>query len=173
MSVLFYGVMTFSLAFLIHFIVWKVHLPKKNQTVALLKIFFGVFIASIFIFKKAPNVIFFRITALQTFSDYLQLFLLYGSLTLAYIASYSAVEVDSPSLTMILNIVKAAPEGFDKERLYGMMTDDILVEPRIRDLANDRMTYKDKGKYKLTSKGIFLVNIFIFFRKLLNAPKGG
>lgn len=173
MSVLFNGVMTFSLAFLIHFIIWKVRLPKKNQTIALLKIFFGVFIVTIFIFKKAPDAVFFGITTPQSFSDYLQLFLLYSSLTLAYITSYSAVEVKSPSLTMILNIAKTAPDGLAKEKLYSIMTDDFLVKPRIRDLINDRMVCRDKDKYKLTPKGIFFVNIFIFFRKLLNAPKGG
>lgn len=173
MSVLFYGVMVFCLAFLMNFIVWKVHLPKKNHTVVLLEIFFGVFIASIFIFKKASDAIFIGITPPQSFSDYLQLFLLYSSLTLAYISSYSAVEVDSPSLTIILNIIKVAPDGLDKENLYSIMTNDLLVEPRIRDLINDKMIYRDKDRYKLTAKGVFLANIFIFFRKLLNAPKGG
>ena len=173
MSVLLYGVPTFFLAFLIHFIIWKIRLPKKNQTIALLKIFFGVFAIAAFVFKQAPDAVFFGISTPQSLSDYLQLFLLYSSLTLAYITSYSAVEVESPSLTVILNIAQVAPEGLSKEKLYLIMTDDFLVKPRIRDLFNDRMVYRDKDKYKLTPKGVFFVNIFISFRKLLNAPKGG
>ena len=173
MSALFYGISVFLSAFLIHFIIWKIKLPKKSQTTALLKIFFLVFMGSIFILINIRSVPFFGITPPQTLSDYLQFFLLYSSLTLAYIVSYSAVEADSPSLAMILNIAKVSPDGLNKKRLSEVMTDNVLVRPRVRDLVNSKMIYRDKDKYKLEPKGIFLVNIFIFFRRLLNLPKGG
>ena len=173
MRVLFYGIIVLSLSLFAHFIIWKINLPRKNHTLILLKIFFGFFFLSIFISKITQNTHFFEVFYLQKFPEYLQFFLLYSSLTLAYIVSYSAIEVDSPSLTILLNIAKATPDGIDEEKLYGLMTDDLLVKTRIRDLFEDKMICIDKDKYKLTSKAIILVGIFIFFRKLLNAPKGG
>ena len=173
MRVLFYGIILFSLAFIMHFVIWKIHLPQKNHTLVLLKIFFGCFLFGILISETTKNIPFLEIIHFQKIPEYLQLFLFYASLTLAYIVTYSAVEVDSPSLTMLINISKATQDGLDSERLNASMTDEFLVKARIKDLFDDRMIYMDKGKYKLTSKAVFLVNIFIFFRKLLNAPKGG
>ena len=87
--------------------------------------------------------------------------------------TYSAIEVDSPSLVMINAIAKAGKEGLDEKLFYQMMNGDILIKPRINDLLNDKMAYLEGYKYKLTPKGRLLVRIFILYRKLLNAPKGG
>lgn len=173
MSVLFYGIITFSLAFFIHFIIWKIHLPKKNQSIVLSEVFFGVLFIGILIFIKASNTVFLGIMPPQTFVEYIEFLFLYSSLTLAYIATYSAVEVDSPSLVMVLTIAKMVPQGLDKEKLFSLMNDDLLVIPRINDLVSDKMVTIDKDIYKLTPKGSFFVNTIILFRRLLNLPKGG
>ena len=99
--------------------------------------------------------------------------LFFISLALAYIISYSGVEADSPSLVMTLTIANAGPEGLDKKEFDKIMTNDILVKPRIRDLLLDKMAYKEGDKYKITPKGILFARIFIIYRKLLNAQKGG
>lgn len=173
MSILFYEAAILLAAFLAHFIIWRIRLPKGNHSVVLLKIFFAIFIVFIFIFNRLREV--FPAAYLPALNqlDYLQLFLLHCSLTLAYVVSYSAIEVDSPSLIMLLNIAAAAPDGLNKEKLLEMMPEELLVTPRIKDLADGKMIYLNKDKYELSRKGVFLVNIFVFFRKLLNAPKGG
>ncbi len=173
MSVLFYEVGVLFLALLIHFVIWKIHVPKKNQTIVLLRVFFGVFICGIVFFEIAPDIAILVIEPPSGLKEYLQLFLLHSSLTLAYIVSYSAVEVDSHSLYMVLAIEKASSCGLNKEKLYALMNDAYLVEPRIKDLADDKMIINDKGSYKLTPRGAFLANVFITLRKILNLPKGG
>ncbi len=173
MSVLFYGIIAFSLGFSIHFIIWKISLPKKNQSVALLKIFFGVLFIAILIFIKASNTVFSVLSPPHTVAEYIEFFILYTSLTLAYIATYSAVEVDSPSLVMLLIIAKMFPEGLDKQKLFSLLNDNLLVIPRLNDLVSDKMVVIDKDIYKLTPKGRFLMNTIILFRRLLNLPKGG
>ena len=87
--------------------------------------------------------------------------------------TYSAIEADSPSLVMVLSIAKTGKKGLEKKDFLSQMTDDIFVVPRIKDLSKDKMVYFDKGKYILTKKGRFFVMIFLFYRNLLNAPKGG
>jgi len=72
-----------------------------------------------------------------------------------------------------LNIIKVYPDGLKRSRLYDIINDKSAVETRIKDLLKDRMVYMEEKKYKLTSKGVFLANIFVFFRKLLNTSKGG
>ena len=39
--------------------------------------------------------------------------------------------------------------------------------------SSPKKAYLDGEKYRLTSKGVLFARIFIFYRKLLNAPKGG
>jgi len=173
MSVLFYGIMTFSLALFIHFIIWKIHLPRKNHSIALLKIFFGVLFIVVLILIKAPNTEFLGIGPPHVIIEYVESILLYISLALAYIVTYSAIEADSPSLVILLIIAKIFPEGLDKEKLFNLMNDDLLVISKINDLVGGGMAAIDKGVYRLTPKGRFLVNTIILFRRLLNLPKGG
>lgn len=161
MGILLYGLAAFILAFLIHVVIWKIRVPKANQTVVLLEVFLGVLIAAILVFHMA-------------LADLLGFMLLYGSLTLAYITSYSAVEVDSPSLTMVLNIAKEMPGGLPQEKFMSMMTNELLVMPRLNDLVLDGMVRLEKGKYQVTAKGRVLTEGILFFRKLLNTgEKGG
>lgn len=173
MSVLLYEAVILFLALLIHFVIWKIHLPEKNHTIVLLRVFFWVFICGIGFFEIAPDVSILGINPPSGLKEILQLFLLHSSLTLAYIISYSAVEVDSPSLYMVLTIEKAASSGLNKEKLYALMNDAYLVEPRIKDLVEDKMISNERGVYKLTPKGVMLANLFITVRKILDLPKGG
>jgi len=110
---------------------------------------------------------------LSTLPEYEMVFLYFISLTLAYIITYSAIEADSPSLAIVLTINSAGSYGLEEEVLDKIMTNDILVKPRIRDLIIDKMVYVDGEKYKLTPKGLLLVRTFIFYRKILNTEKGG
>ena len=163
MSVLFYSLTLVFIPFLIHLSIWRIHLPR-NQTKVLLQIFFGTLIIGILILGKFS----------ATICEYLQLSFLFISLTLAYITTYSAVEADSPSLVMVMNITKAGPDGVDKDSFEQKMSDDILVVPRIRDLITGRLIYPNGEVCKLTKKGIFIARLFIAYRKLLKkSQKGG
>ncbi|MDP2923151.1 MAG: hypothetical protein Q8O30_05455 [Candidatus Omnitrophota bacterium] len=173
MGVLFCGIITFVLAFVIHLVIWKVCLAKINHTVVLLGIFLGTLIVVIIVSRTLQNSLSYKIFRLETGFDYLDFLILYGSLILAYIATYSAIEVDSPSLVIILNIAKAGPNGLDRIMLHNIMNDENLVMPRIKDLVNDKMVYFDNDRYKLSPKGILMAKVFALFRKILNAPMGG
>lgn len=164
MAILFSTLIIFSLAFLLHFLIWRINLPKKRQTNILLKIFYSVLVFSFFIL---------RLLGLNNLRDYLHIFLFYTSLVLAYIVTYSAVEVDSPSLLLVNSIAKRGKNGLEERDLEQLMTDSLLVIPRIKDLLNEELVFLDQGNYKLTSKGRAVAKIFLFYRFLLGAGKGG
>ena len=105
--------------------------------------------------------------------EYIHVCLLFVSLTLSYMITYSAFEADSPTLVMVMTIEKAGQGGLDKKEFIQRLNDDILIKPRIRDLITDKMAYLDGEKYRLTSKGVLFARIFILYRRLLKAPKGG
>lgn len=105
--------------------------------------------------------------------EYLHIILFFISLTSAYIITYSAIEVDSPSLLMITHIAQAGLKGIEKEKIDILMNNDILIKPRIEDLLKDNFISKNGQNYILTPKGVFLSRIFILSRKLLGLNKGG
>lgn len=159
MSLLFYGILTFFVALLIHLMVWRICLPKKNRALILANVFFWTLVLGLVAVRGIPG--------------YLDYIVLYCCLAAAYIVSYPAMEADSPSLMIVRDIAGAGKSGLNKSELYKTMTDEILVVARIKDLLADDLIRVDSGKYVLTSKGRFLAGIFVRFRKLLNAPKGG
>lgn len=174
MSVLFCGLSLIFIAFLIQVSIWKIRLPQ-NHTKVLLQIFFGTLILGVLVFLKFPTYItFLGISPPTTVYGYLQLTFLFISLTMAYITTYSALEVDSPSLVMVMNIAKAGSDGLGEDTFEQKLSDDSLVIPRIRDLVTGGMAYLDDGRYRLTSKGVLISRVFIAYRKLLKREgKGG
>ena len=159
MSVLFYGILTFCLAMLIHLAAWRLCLPKKNRAFVLANVFFWTLVLGAMILRGIPG--------------YLDYIVLYCCLAAAYIVSYPAIEADSPSLVIVRGIAGAGRSGLDKSEIYKAMSDEILVVARIEDLLADDLIRMDSGKYLLTAKGRFLAGIFVRFRRLLNVPKGG
>ncbi len=159
MNALFYGILTFFAAMLVHLAIWRIRLPGKNRALVLVNVFFWTLVLGVITLR-----------GVSSYPDYI---VLYCCLAAAYIVSYPAMEADSPSLAIVRNIAKSGKSGLDKNELRKVMTDDTLVVARIGDLLSDDLVRIDSGKYILTSKGRLLAGVFMRFRGLLNAPKGG
>ncbi|OGH51475.1 MAG: hypothetical protein A3G13_01865 [Candidatus Levybacteria bacterium RIFCSPLOWO2_12_FULL_37_7] len=160
------------IAFLIHFIVWKIKIPKR-QTRALISIFFLVLVVFIIGILVVQGFNIHCSFLPGTLPQYLHISLFVISIMLAYIITYSALEADSPSLVMVMEIHKAGQYGLPVESFKQAMTDEVLVIPRVSDLVRDKLIYLEEKKCVLTGKGKLFANIFIFYRHLLNLNKGG
>lgn len=171
MNLPLFGIVLFAVAFLIHLILWKFYLPK-NHTKILVFIFLTVWVPGIFIYyRKFSNLE--SISFYCAMSECIQLSFLYFSIALAYITTYSALEVDSPSLVMVSEIARAGVKGLDREIFERRVNDDLLVMPRINDLIKDKMVYREKELLKLSSKGWLVVKLFIIYRNIIRYGKGG
>lgn len=173
MNVLFYGIIIFLTALFIHFIFWKFYLPK-NQTMALLVIFCIVLTLGVAIScNKAYCVNFLNILKPYGIIEYIQLLFLFSSLSLAYTVTYSAIEVDSPSLLIISHIAQNGKAGLAMSELEQLIMRDALITNRINDLLAGKFIALDNKIYIITPKGRVIANIFILYRKILRIPKGG
>ena len=173
MRVLFWSLVLFFGAFFFQLIIWKIRLPDRQSKV-LLQIFCFIFIGGLFtIWAARLEFQPLGILPPQGLSEYLHVGLFFMSFTFSYLITYSAVEVDSPSLIMILAIQNAGENGLTKEEFERSNTDNILTLPRINDLVHDKIAYLQGGKYQLTSKGFLLARIFNSYRKLLNLTAQG
>jgi hypothetical protein len=172
MKILFWGLLLLGLSFAIQLAVWRICLPKR-QIKALLLIFFLTLAAGLswlFIAGQtagSPDYI------PKAIPEYLHIAILFTSATLAYMLTYPALEADSPSVVMVKAIADAGEEGLDEELFAQMMNDDLLIKPRVRDLLLDKMARLEDGRYVLTPKGVLFARIFMVYRKIMNAGKGG
>jgi len=168
MSTLVYGLGLFLVAFAVHLIIWRLNIPK-NQTGVLLAVFLAVLLFGIIIlWSFKGSALIFGMKAPHLLGEYFYIILFYISLTIAYIITYSAIEVDSPSLVMIMNIAMAGREGLDESAFHNRMSDKLLIVPRLHDLVASGMARKDENqRYEITGKGLKFLKIFMFYRKIL------
>lgn len=173
MNVLISGIAIISLSFIIHFLIWKIRLPARQGKAILF-----IFGCTTVLFLATS--IFFAATSMNTgkylpvsIIDFMHVILFVASVTMAYIITYTAIEADSPSLVMVQVIAEKGEKGLESDVFNSLMTDEILVIPRVKDIIRDKMAYIEKEKYHLTSKGNFMAKLFIIFRSLLDAQKGG
>jgi len=174
MVTLIYSLTLLLIAFVIHVLVWKIR-PPKNHSKTLLMIFLAVLATGMlwrFFFVKIMALAENPVTA--PWSDYLQLIACYISVMLAYVVTYSGIEVDSPSLVMVLEIHQAGPGGLAQDMFDRAMGNDRLLIPRLNDLLKGELARADQGGYHLTVKGKRIARLFCFYRWLLGKEhKGG
>lgn len=172
MNIIFLGIGTFALAFILHLVVWRIKIPQ-NQAKALLKIFFSMQL--LILSFLAVDLILFdnNLSVVQTVADLLHLFLFTVALTLVYITAFSAIEADSPTVMIVMHMIEAGDRGLSEKELHSKMTDETLLKPRIRYLEYNNLAYSSDNKYSLTKQGLYFVRAFISFRKLMRIKKGG
>ena len=171
MAVLFWGLACIALAFVVHVAWWRLARPKR-QTRALLLLFFGLS-AAVTAAAAALGWPGGGPLVLAGVAQVLHVGVFVTAFTLAYVITYSAVEVDSPSLVMVTLVSGAGPEGLPCEAFDAAFTDERLVAARVADLVRDRMLEVVDGRYRMTGKGRRFVRIFIFYRWLMGAGIGG
>jgi hypothetical protein len=173
MIILFWGSALFVFAFLLHLMLWKIRVPKR-QTKAILQIFLAVLFIGIIILWNMPNdSVLWQIALPVGLLEYIHIVLFFISLKLAYMITYSAIEADSPSLVIMMAIANAEPKGLEKKDFDELMTDDKLVKPRIKDILLNKMAEIVGDKYVLTPKGAVFVGIFIIYRKIMKISRKG
>ncbi len=169
MKVLFWGSCVIGVALLLHLIIWKLNLPKR-QMAGLAKIFslvFALWIAGII----ACDAGLLNLGPIElSLTQILHISLLYWASALFYTLAYSAIEADSPSLGIIMVIYNAGPEGVEREELARLFNMDKFLSSRMDSLVEDKMAELKAGTYSLLPKGRVAMTIVTWYRKFLGVP---
>lgn len=148
-------------------------MPKRRVKI-LLFIFLGVLIIGILVLWRCSEELSgLGLTVPIGYLEYLHVSIFVMSLTIVYLITYSCMEVDSPSLIMTMRIAESGKEGLTKKKFDELLSDDILVKPRVKNLVHDNLVYMEGEKYQITPKGKRMTLIFIFYRWLLNITRKG
>jgi hypothetical protein len=171
MAVLLWGSVSVAAAFAFHVALWQIYLPKR-QTRAVLLIFLAALAMVLAVLWFVPHQQASWVWP-ASLPEYLHISLFVVVFALAYTITYSAIEVDSPSLVMAIKIAEAGQKGMSQEEFHAYFSDKILVDPRLADMVRDGLAEKIGREYRITSKGRAFVATITFFRAILGAGKGG
>lgn len=99
--------------------------------------------------------------------------MLYGALVLAYTVTYSAVQADSPTMSVLFRIEASGDHGLSYDELASELDDAVLVIPRLEDLVAGGLAVRDGGRYTIAPAGALLARVYIVYRGILRMEKGG
>ena len=160
MKILICGLALFGLAFLLHVLIWRIKKPANSIKSLVLLFILVLVVGSI-------------LSPVHEFSSYVYIWVFFLSLFAAYLLSYPAIEVDSPSLVIVMRIFQSGKAGLNLEKLGQLSKNNLLVEPRLKDLVDAGLVDLSSSVYKINRKGRMFIFPFIFYRNILGLGKGG
>jgi hypothetical protein len=164
----FPGLTLLALAFSVHVLLWRVFVPRR-QFMALLLIF--AFVPAAIIAAAAATGIppAFRVAA----PDMFRLALFYVSCSLVYICLYSAIEIPSPTLTIVSVIADHGADGRSEQEIASALMQNDDVGLRIGAMVRSGLITVDRGFCRLTGKGRLLAGLFELASVVFGLPPGG
>ena len=170
MKILLFSIAISVFAFTIHWIVWRIAVPRR-QTRALLTIFAVVPVCLCFVWLLCPG--FIPVWRPATAWEWIHFGTFYVAVMLAYVVVYSAVEERSPSMTLLSYVAAAPATGRTRQELEAVLGNASPVEIRLDALSRDCMVEEDGDVCRLTIKGTRWAATFESTRRFLGFGQGG
>lgn len=161
MIVLIEGTGLFLTSFAIHVMLWRARLPR-HQWRALFLVF--AIVAGI----AAALHIGLGLSSHGLTSPRLILtILLFGSLAVTYMILFSALEADSPTLTMIELIRQRRSNGVDEAELSAGFLEQTFPRVRLEQMLHDGLVENAGGHLRVTAQGRRVASLVLPYRRLL------
>jgi len=154
----------------VHWVWWRIALPRRQRPV-LLMIFLsgGILLAPV----ASSLVEYFGFGAL-TLIQWLNVGLVVVAVTLAYVVAYSAVEADSPTLSLVRHIASSGAVGLREEELREFMAKRPFLGARLAALLDEEMIREQGEKITLANHTYVLFRLVIWHRvKVLRIDSHG
>lgn len=162
MTTIFTSLFLLSITWLLHVALWRVRLPQ-NHTRALLVIFAIVFGVWLLIFAPSLSLI----SVLQVMTLSIPLFL-------CYVITYSAIEGDSPTLSLMKGLADQKHTGLQREAVFRFFLSRPFVQSRLDSLVRSGLIKVDGKRLVIAGKPSIAFRFVLGFRKLFGPiAKGG
>jgi MFS family permease len=150
-----------GILFAVHLIWWRMALPRK-QRAALLALFLigGLVLAPVVgfllgLFGFAP----------LSLIQWLNVALAVVAFALAYVVTYSALEADSPTLSLVRHIAAAGQGGLAEVELGEFMASRPFVGARLTALVDEGMVYEKEDRILLADHPYTLFRMVLLHRE--------
>jgi hypothetical protein len=167
MLVFFTGTVSFVVAFAIHVILWRIHVPR-HQAASLALLFVAVAIV-VLVTESVLDPALFGLSPLRLALAVI----LFGSFGVVYLILFSALEADSPTLTIIALIQAGGRHGVSEHDLLRAMAGHSFVRLRLDQMVRDGMAVRRGDRLHPSSQGILLASLVRQYRILLCRTHAG
>ncbi len=169
MTVILFALGLLAATFLVHLAWWRIRTPRR-QTALILLWFVAALPLGIVVARSVPM--------LQPYapSDVWSVLLVAQfqlGAALAYACINSALQHDSPALMVVTYIALSGPSGCTRDEVRTILSDDLLIEPRIREFTAGGLVEQVAGRYKLTPRGLRFLHTMTLIRRIFRLPRGG
>ena len=168
MNIALFSFALFIAAFAVHWLLWRLWRPKR-QIVSLLYLFKGPLAVVLLLSYRLFPAPFWPVGIKQ----WLHVALFYEAVSLAYIVAFSALEQDSPSMTIVVFVADAKGQGQHREELYNLIGQDFIIGYRFESMVHGQLIEKVGDVYRLTPKGAMWAKLFLAYRRLFRLRLGG
>jgi uncharacterized protein YacL len=169
MIIFLFGLSLFFVSIAINFILWRIRYPKRPMATLLF-----VFIFVLFVGLATANLADTKFGAWDfDIWEHLHIILFYVPLFLGYMITYAGLEDDSPSMTIVQFVSLSREKGREYKDFERILTDKVLIAPRIDNLLQSGMVVIQDERFILTKKGRLYARLFSVWLDLLNMSKGG
>lgn len=155
-------------AFMLHWLLWRIRIPKR-QTAALLIIFTGTLLVGLAVAVTLCPAAW----SLRGVWEALHVAAFHIAMMLAYVVAYSALEERSPSMTILVRVADAGQVGAARAEIEAALVAMTPVEVRLQSLVRDGLLAERGGEYELTTKGWWWATVFSWWRTFLGFAQGG
>jgi hypothetical protein len=164
MSLLILAGAAWLLAFALHLTLWRWRLPK-GQLKALLVIFAVVWaVAALSVLAGFVGTGSFAAGWLVGF---LYFCLIYWSAAFCYMITYSAMEGDSPTLSLMRHLHRRGGEGVSHDEIEDFFRKRPFVGARVKALVTDNVFIEEQGGYRLSPGSYLFFRVILCYRRVV------
>jgi hypothetical protein len=153
----------YFIALSLHLLIWRIRLPKRQlpSLLVLFGVVFLLWIATPFAWRL-------------DLVGLLHVALFYTSISLAYVITYSAIEGDSPTLSLIYFVSKAGEKGVPAADVDQFSAKRPFIKARLKALLVSRVIVERDGSFVLAGNPSLAFRLILGFRKIYGPmPRGG
>ena len=167
MSSLFLAAGALFLAWIVHLAIWRWRLPRA-QLKALLVIFAVVWaLAALSVLTGFVGAWSF---AAGWFVGFLYFCLIYWSAAFCYVITYSAMEGDSPTLSLTRHLHRSGDKGIPHEEIEEFFRQRPFVGARVKALVADNVFIEEQGGYRLSPGSYVFFRVILLYRRVVFGP---
>lgn len=161
MSVFVAIVLLLGALFAAHLVWWRVALPRRQRAVLLVLFLGGGIVLAPLVAWLVGSLGF----APLSWVEWLNVGLAVVAFALAYVVTYSALEADSPTLSLVRHIAAAGRGGLAEVELGEFMASRPFVGARLTALVDEGMVYEKEDRILLADHPYTLFRMVLFHRE--------
>jgi hypothetical protein len=170
MTVLIFTAATLLAAFLFHLGLWRVRVPV-HQLKALLVIFGFFFAAASLVLLLSPDFSSFILhpssLASGAWLGWLYFALFYWAAAFCYVITYSAMEGDSPTLSLTRALDRAGAHGLSREEIEEFFRQRPFIGARLTALVKDGVLMPEPDGYRLAPGNYWFFRLILGYRRVM------